>query len=94
MQPDRTLAYYLNTALYRLDHGELASEMEVERTYRRLAGDLISRLTQSVLLSGGTLYLRVASAALRHELFKRRESLRRHINQEVGSETVRNIVIR
>ena len=49
MQPDRTLDYYLQGALRRLDHGDFADELRVERVYRQLAGDLISRLTGAVL---------------------------------------------
>lgn len=93
MQPDRTLDYYLQRALRRLDHGELADEMRVEQVYRQLAGDLISRLTMSVRFSSGALTLRLASAALRHEMFMRRESLRQRINDYLGSEVVKKILI-
>lgn len=94
MQPDRTLDYYLQIALRRLDHGDFADELRVEHVYRQLAGDLISRLTSSVQFSHGVLFLRLSSAALRHEMFNRRESLRQHINDHLGSETVKTIYIR
>ena len=94
MQPDRTLDYYLQIALRRLDHGDFADELCVERVDRQLAGDLISRLTSSVQFSHGVLSLRLSSAALRHEMFNRRESLRQHINDHLGSETVKTIYIR
>ena len=73
--------------------GELASQMKVERVYRALVGDFISRLTSSVVFSDGTLRVRVLSAALRYELGMRRESLRHRINDELGSESVRKINI-
>jgi hypothetical protein len=94
MQPDRTLDFYLQGALRRLDHGDFADELRVETVYRQLAGDLISRLTSSVQFSHGVLSLRLSSAALRHEMFNRRESLRQHINDHLGSETVKTIYIR
>ena len=94
MQPDRTLDYYLQIALRRLDHGDFADELRVERVYRQLAGDLISRHTSSVQFSHGVLSLRLSSAALRHEMFNRRESLRQHINDHLGAETVKTIYIR
>ena len=94
MQPDRTLDFYLQGALRRLDHGDFADELRVETVYRQLAGDLISRLTSSVQFSRGVLSLRVASAALRHELTIRRESLRTRINDHLGAEVVKNIYIR
>ncbi len=68
--------------------------MRIERVYRQLAGDLISRLTMSVQFNRGTLYLRLSSAALRHEMMHRREGLRQRINDELGSETIKDIVVR
>ena len=94
MQPDRTLDYYLQGVLRRLDHGDFADELRVERVYRQLAGDLISRLTMSVQFTKGVLSLRVASAALRSELMRRREGLRVKINDYLGAEVVKTIYIR
>ena len=94
MQPDRTINYYLQGALRRLDHGDFADELRVETVYRQLAGDLISRLTSSVQFSHGVLSLRLSSAALRHEMFNRRESLRQRINDNLGVEAVKTIYIR
>lgn len=91
MQPDRTINYYLQGALRRLDHGDFADELRVETVYRQLAGDLISRLTTSVQFSDGTLRLRLVSAALRHEMTMRREGLRGRINDELGGEVVKEI---
>ena len=94
MQPDRTINYYIQGALRRLDLGEVADEMHIERVYRQLAGDLISRLTTSVQFHSGVLSLRLSSPALRQEMIYRRESLRKRINDELGSETIRQIYIR
>lgn len=94
MQPDRTINYYLQGALRRLDHGDFADELRVETVYRQLAGDLISRLTSSVQFQRGVLSLRLSSAALRHEMTMRRESLRGRINDYLGGEVVKTIYIR
>jgi hypothetical protein len=94
MQPDRTIEYYLQGALRRLDEGDFADELRVETVYRQLAGDLISRLTSSVQFHRGILTLRLVSAALRHEMTMRRESLRQRINDHLGAEVVKNIYIR
>ena len=94
MQPDRTIDFYLQQALRRLDHGDFADEMRVERVYRQLAGDLISRPTMSVQFSNGILNLRLASAALRHNMYMRRESLRARINDHLGAEVVKKIIVR
>lgn len=94
MQEDRALDYYMQRFLRRYEMGELATQMKVERVYRALVGDLISRLTTSILFSDGILRLRVLSAALRQELTLRRESLRTRINDELGNESVKKITIR
>ncbi|MBR4739325.1 MAG: DUF721 domain-containing protein [Bacteroidales bacterium] len=90
---DRTADYYIQRMLRQWDMGDLASEVEVERIYRQLAGDFIGRLTQRISFKKGTLRLKYMTAALRHEMTMRRESLQDKINQELGSDVVKKIVI-
>ena len=93
MQEDRTVDYYMQRFFKRYELDEFASQMQVERVYRALAGDLISRLTTSISFSKGTLRLRLLSAALRQELTMRREGLRTRMNQELGGDIVKKIMI-
>lgn len=90
---DRTADYYIQRMLRQWDMADFASEVEVERVYRRLAGDLIGRLTQRVSFKKGTLRLKYMSAALRHEMTMHRESLQDKINKELGGNIVKKIVI-
>lgn len=90
---DRTADYYIQRMLRQWDLADFATEVEVERVYRRLAGDLISRLTQRVSFKKGTLRLKYMSAALRQEMTYRRDSLRDKINSELGAEVVKKIII-
>ena len=91
---DRTADYYIQRMLRQWDMGDLASEVEVERVYRGLAGDLIGRLTERISFRKGTLRLKYPVAALRQEMTFRRESLRQKMNEELGGEVVKNIIIR
>ena len=93
MQDDRTVDYYMQRFFRRYELDEFASQMQVERVYRALAGDLISRLTTSLSFSNGTLRLRLLSAALRNEMTMRRDALRQRINQELGGDIVKRIMI-
>lgn len=93
MQEDRPLDYYIKRLFNQLDHGEFATEIEVQRAYRLLAGDLIYKLTTTCTFRNGTLRLRYAAAALRHEMSMRRESLREKLNGELGGNVVKKIVI-
>ena len=93
MQPDRPLNYYITKLFRQLDMGEFASEMEVQRVYRYLAGDLIYKLTTLCAYRDGTLKLRYSVAALRQEMTYRRESLREKMNDELKGDVVKKIVI-
>ena len=93
MQPNRPLDYYINLLFRQLDKAEFATEMEVQRAYRLLAGDLIYKLTPTVTYRNGTLRLRFAAAALRNEMTMRRESLRLKMNNELHGDVIKKIVI-
>lgn len=90
---DRTADYYIQRMLRQWNMADFASEMQVEKVYKQLAGDLVSRLTQRLQFRKGTLRLKYAAAALRQEMTLRRESLRQRINEELGGEVVKKIVI-
>ena len=91
MQEDRSLDYYLSRAFQRLDLPDVASEMKVERVYRQLAGDLISKLTPKVSYHEGELKLKLSSAALKQEMLMRRESLMQKMNEALGGNIIRRI---
>lgn len=93
MQEDRTVDYFMERFFKRYELTETASEMRVERIYRALVGDTISRLTLKISYKKGTLRLRLASAALRQEITFRKERLRQAINDQLGSEEVQKIVL-
>ena len=93
MQDDRPLGYYLKRVLGRIGSGGYATELEVRKAYEDLAGNLITSLTQSFNMQGTTLYLRVATPTLRHELLMRRSTLMRAINCRLGREAVKRIVV-
>ena len=67
-------------------------EIDVKRAYVSVVGDLINRLTRSVRFADGTMTVSLASAALRQELWQRRESLAGRINDIVGKTVVKKIV--
>lgn len=93
MQPDRPLNYYMQKLFHQLDMGEFASEMEVQKAYRYLAGDLIYKLTTLCAYRDGTLRLRFAAAALRQEMTYRRDNLRQKLNDELKGNVIKKIVI-
>lgn len=93
MQPDRTLDYYMKRLFTQLDMGEFASEYEVRQVYRLLVGDTIFGLTTLCNYRSGTLSLRYAAAALKHEMTIRRGGLMQRINEQLGGQVIKKIVI-
>lgn len=89
---EHTLQDLLRMTYRKLDMDETVMEMDVKRAYNSVVGDLISKLTRSVRFSQGTLTVSVLSAALRQELWHRRESLAGRINDTLGSSVVKKIV--
>lgn len=91
---DKTLKDYMLRFFKQLDMTDLATEVEVEHTYRRLVGTTISNHTVALRYHAGTLYLTIITAALRQELNMRRTSLMQRINEELGKTAVKRIVVK
>lgn len=89
---EHTLQDLLMKAYHRLDMDDVVDEMKVCDTYKRVVGDLISRLTWKVSFKEGVLKVQLASPALKHELWHRRESLAEKINEAIGRKAVKKIV--
>lgn len=83
----------LLSQLYRQNNlSSVVDVYQVRSAYNEVVGELIARLTQSLRFESGTLYVRLLSAALRHEMTLRKESLTDKINQQLGRPAVENIV--
>lgn len=70
----------------------VANEQQIKEAYNQVVGDLIAKLTWTIRFDGNALYIRLASAALRHELSLRRQSLIDKINEHLEMNAVKNIV--
>ena len=65
-------------------------EVQVEEAWPRVMGDVVNRLTRSVEVKDGVLYVRVNSAALKAQLFENRFELVSKLNQAVGATVIRD----
>lgn len=63
-------------------------ERRVVEQWPQLMGDTVARLTRSVEVTDGVLYVRLSSAALRQQLFEMRFDLIKKLNEAVGCEGV------
>lgn len=83
--------------------GQLIRSMGIEGPLARgavitkwesILGEKMMQHVDKSWMRGDKLYVRVSSSAWRHELHLQREQWRLRLNQEVGSDAVREIIFR
>lgn len=65
-------------------------EVQVEDAWPQVMGDVVTRLTRSVEVKNGVLFVRVSSAALKTQLFENRFELVSKLNDAVGAKVIRD----
>ena len=65
-------------------------DVQVEEVWPQVMGDVVNRLTRSVEVKDGVLFVRVNSAALKAQLFENRFELVRKLNEAVGANAIRD----
>ena len=65
-------------------------EVQIEEAWPRVMGDTVTRLTRSVEVKDGVLFVRVNSAALKAQLFENRFELVGKLNEFVGAQVLRD----
>lgn len=76
----------------KLDAG--MDKIDVEQAWKNLMGNGVNNYTEEVLLKRTTLYVKLSSAVLRNELSYGKDKIIRMINEELGKEVVKSIVLR
>ncbi len=69
-------------------------KVEVKEVWFNLMGNGVANYTEEVELRKDTLYVKLTSAVLREELMFGREKIIKMINQEIGKEVVKSLVLR
>lgn len=67
---------------------------KINGLWNQLLGDNISQFTDKVELRNETLYVSLSSAPLREELSYGKEKIMQMLNEEMGKETIKKIVLR
>ena len=60
-------------------------DVQIEEVWPKVMGETVKRLTRSVEVRNGVLYVYVNSAALKAQLFENRFELVRKLNEAVGA---------
>ena len=69
-------------------------EARTVEAWATLAGPQINAVTDAAWVKGDRLYVKINSAAWRHELYLRRRAWRDRLNEQLGAQLVREVVFR
>lgn len=76
--------YHINVCFY---------EEELKEAWHKVVGELIFKMTMKFEVTNGCLYVKVSSAALKHELLMVRGSLLEKLQKQVPEAKLKNIYI-
>lgn len=91
---DLSLGDALKDTIQELRIGPQLSETRVKSLWEELMGKTISTYTSQIAVRKNVLYLTILSAPLRQELSYARDKIRLRLNEELGEEFIREVVIR
>ena len=69
-------------------------QVSVQDAWKNLMGNGVNTYTRQVSLKGSTLYVELNSAVLREELSYGKDKIIKMINEELGREVVKEVVLR
>ncbi len=69
-------------------------QIDVKEAWANLMGNGVKTYTRNVILKGTTLYVELTSAVLREELSHGKSKIVKMINEELGREVVKDVVLR
>ncbi|MCA1756408.1 MAG: DUF721 domain-containing protein [Bacteroidales bacterium] len=70
------------------------SEVNIISRWQEIAGKAIASRTTKLYIRDGILYIHLSSSVVRSELMMMRDSIRSRMNEEAGSELIKEIVLR
>lgn len=69
-------------------------KIDVREAWKNLMGNGVNNYTGEIMLKGTTLYVQLTSAVLREELSYGKAKIVKMINEELGREVVKDVVLR
>ena len=69
-------------------------QISVKEAWKNLMGNGVNSYTRNIALKGNTLYVELTSAVLREELSYGKDKIIKMINEELGREVVKEVVLR
>lgn len=65
-------------------------DVQIEEVWPKVMGETVRKLTRSVEVKNGVLYVHINSAALKAQLFENRFELVKKLNEAVGAPAIRD----
>ena len=69
-------------------------KIDVRDAWKNLMGNGVNNYTSEIMLKNSTLYVALTSAVLREELSYGKEKIVKMINEELGREVVKEVILR
>ncbi|WP_293891101.1 DUF721 domain-containing protein [Flavobacterium sp.] len=69
-------------------------KIDVQEAWKLLMGNGVNSYTKEVVLKGTTLYVSLTSAVLREELSYGKQKIIKMINEEIGKEVIKDVILR
>ncbi len=69
-------------------------EGKIADLWRETLGDAITAETERIHLSGGVLVIVLRSPSLKNEIMMRRTAIRMTLNEKLGSDVIKQVVVR
>jgi hypothetical protein len=69
-------------------------KIDVQEAWKSLMGNGVNSYTKEVVLKGTTLYVALTSAVLREELSYGKQKIVKMINEELGKEVIKDVILR
>ena len=68
-------------------------EARAKQLWFDMMGDAIGKYTDNIYVKNRKLYVNISSAALRQEIGYSKDKVQQHINDEIGTDYIREVVI-
>ena len=83
------LKYFLNNSKLK---GYMQA-MQIEDVWEQIMGKTISKYTEKIQIHGHTLYITTTVAPLKQELLYQKEKIKQRVNEALGENVIREVVI-
>jgi predicted nucleic acid-binding Zn ribbon protein len=89
-----SLAEALQDYIREMNLGDKLREVSVVESWESIVGKAIATRTTKVYIKDGILFVHLSSSIVRNELMMLREALREKLNNQAGTELIKEIVLK